>query len=623
MKISKKNSERKDTSNNQQVSFFEKNGKNSFFQVHPKLKIGDTNDRFEQEANQIAEQVVNKKPLDSKNTSLNSTPNIQSKSNSDSGVPVSNNFQNQLQKTTNQGQSLPTDTLKNMNKSFGKDFSNVKIHTDASSEKLNQDIDAKAFTYKNNIYFNKGNFQPNAFTGKKLLAHELTHVVQQQFSAPKIQRNPEAEAKKEEDDTIAKEKEEIITAYKLKGIVSGDKSWTLAEVKQLKSSLSLLPDGDKKMIEQVEFKRVKALSGSTVGQFESNQSVTDTTVIYDKTIKLEDGAFGKGSTESSLIIVHEVGHAVASFERREAVFEQHTAMAENNKLVTEAKAITKDKQPFYDDFEASRLAFNALIEEHKASKNKTERAALKKQIDKDRPVVMKKQAIWKAKEKLLADKNDEIETAEETMKDKKDLADKTKISAIDLKKIKDKVGTSKSTQAKSFTIAKKLMDDKSDALKTEANTYASAIDTLNKGIEDLSAQTNEQTMKEEEVEKLIVEVEKLVINRDKEKLSLEKTNKNNPALTLYTKVETQQDDWYYAVKAQSLAHQRSARVQKFVDFVETNNIDPITPYATENWPHKPEEFYAEAYSWFFVKPTELAALSTDLHQWFVDKNYKK
>ena len=314
---------------------------------------------------------------------------------------------------------------------------------------------------------------------------------------------------------------------------------------------------------------------------------------------------------------------MASFERREAVFEQHTAEAKNNKLVQEGKDIVTDKKPIYDDFEKYRLAFNALVEEFKASKDKTEKAKLKKQIDKDRPPLMKKQAAWKAMEKLLTDKNKEITTAEEAMKSKKELAKKTMISPDDLKEINDKVGTSKSDQTKSLTAANKSMGEESEKFKTKASAYTAAIDALNTGIENLSMQTDDQKMKEEDVEKLIVKVEKLATNRDTEKSNLESSSKDNPALTIYDKVETKQNNWFNTVRAQSLAHQRSARVQKFVDFVEANNIDPITPYATENWPHKPEEFYAEAYSWFFVKPTELKALNQDLYQWFVDKNYKK
>ncbi len=58
-------------------------------------------------------------------------------------------------------------------------------------------------------------------------------------------------------------------------------------------------------------------------------------------------------------------------------------------------------------------------------------------------------------------------------------------------------------------------------------------------------------------------------------------------------------------------------------FVEKNQIHPITPYAKKNWPHKPEEFYAEAYSKFLVTSTGLKKVSMKLHLWFKAGKHKK
>jgi hypothetical protein len=74
---------------------------------------------------------------------------------------------------------LPAKTLNEMSSSFGADFSNVRVHKDSESENLNQDLHAQAFTHGNDIYFNKGKYNPDSSEGKSLLAHELTHVVQQ------------------------------------------------------------------------------------------------------------------------------------------------------------------------------------------------------------------------------------------------------------------------------------------------------------------------------------------------------------------------------------------------------------------------------------------------------------
>jgi len=66
-----------------------------------------------------------------------------------------------------------------MSKSFGVDFSNVRIHHDTASAKLCQELNAIAFTHGQDIFFNEGKFNPDSKEGKMLLAHELTHVVQQ------------------------------------------------------------------------------------------------------------------------------------------------------------------------------------------------------------------------------------------------------------------------------------------------------------------------------------------------------------------------------------------------------------------------------------------------------------
>lgn len=63
---------------------------------------------------------------------------------------------------------------------FGADFSNVRVHDDSAAARLSTDVQAKAFTHGNDIYFSRGTFDPASRQGRHLLAHELTHVVQQQ-----------------------------------------------------------------------------------------------------------------------------------------------------------------------------------------------------------------------------------------------------------------------------------------------------------------------------------------------------------------------------------------------------------------------------------------------------------
>src|SRR4029453_18752012 len=77
------------------------------------------------------------------------------------------------------GQQLSNDERSFFEPRMGYDFKDVKIHTDAAAVKSAQSINALAYTSGNNIVFNQGQYAPHTENGKKLLGHELTHVLQQ------------------------------------------------------------------------------------------------------------------------------------------------------------------------------------------------------------------------------------------------------------------------------------------------------------------------------------------------------------------------------------------------------------------------------------------------------------
>jgi hypothetical protein len=76
---------------------------------------------------------------------------------------------------------------------FGANFKSVRIHTDARAADTSDQIRAKAFTVGNNIAFNRGQYSPNTNKGKHLLAHELTHVIQQNGKKGVSKKNESAE----------------------------------------------------------------------------------------------------------------------------------------------------------------------------------------------------------------------------------------------------------------------------------------------------------------------------------------------------------------------------------------------------------------------------------------------
>ena len=89
------------------------------------------------------------------------------------------NLENLIQKTKGEGMALPDDVLAEMETAFKADLSQVRIHTGPIAVQMTQMINAHAFTHGYDIYFNQARFDPRSDKGKRLLAHELTHVVQQ------------------------------------------------------------------------------------------------------------------------------------------------------------------------------------------------------------------------------------------------------------------------------------------------------------------------------------------------------------------------------------------------------------------------------------------------------------
>ncbi len=98
---------------------------------------------------------------------------------SETPITQSNGSKTELNSVKGNGFKLPKDTRSLMESGFGADFRGVKIHTDDSAVKMSRELNSQAFTCGKDIYFNKGKYNPNSSNGKLLLAHELTHVIQQ------------------------------------------------------------------------------------------------------------------------------------------------------------------------------------------------------------------------------------------------------------------------------------------------------------------------------------------------------------------------------------------------------------------------------------------------------------
>ncbi|MCC5624659.1 DUF4157 domain-containing protein [Nostoc sp. CHAB 5715] len=160
-----------------------------------KLTVSHPEDQYEQEAEQVANQVMNMtlpvspQPILPEVTSEDEEP-VQMKpllqrSAVDSSFQTSSDLESQLNATKGSGSPLSNEVRSFMEPRFGADFSTVQVHTGSAALQRNRDLGAQAFTYGNDIYFGSGHSP-----GKnKLTAHELAHVVQQTgVVQPQIQR---------------------------------------------------------------------------------------------------------------------------------------------------------------------------------------------------------------------------------------------------------------------------------------------------------------------------------------------------------------------------------------------------------------------------------------------------
>jgi hypothetical protein len=159
--------------------------------IQAKLTIGKPNDIYEQEADRVADQVMrmSEGSLVSSHSSLGrkedeleeeniKTP-VFTKSETGSTPGVTPDIENSISAMKSGGQPLSESTRAFFEPRFGIDFRHVRVHTDSKAAQTAQAIHAQAYTMGNHIVFNKNQYAPEAAQGKSILAHELTHVIQQ------------------------------------------------------------------------------------------------------------------------------------------------------------------------------------------------------------------------------------------------------------------------------------------------------------------------------------------------------------------------------------------------------------------------------------------------------------
>ncbi|MEZ8143366.1 hypothetical protein A1OK_18735 [Enterovibrio norvegicus FF-454] len=142
-----------------------------------------SSDGAEREADDVANQVMNKPASSPSGNSCSACQKRGSATPSSLGkaLPLSRpSIPSHLQsRVPGAGEPLSVHVRQDMEQRFGYDFSNVRVHNDAKAADSASSLRARAYTLGNNIIFNRGQYQPHSVSGQKVLAHELTHVLQQ------------------------------------------------------------------------------------------------------------------------------------------------------------------------------------------------------------------------------------------------------------------------------------------------------------------------------------------------------------------------------------------------------------------------------------------------------------
>jgi hypothetical protein len=200
-------------------AFFSPAGGGNFFpRIQARMTVNQPGDRFEKEADKTADKVMRmagpgteklqrqagdriqrreeekilRAPADEKLQKAGAAGSDEKLQRDAAGggapAPVAGNVQAAIHAGTAGGEALSGDVRGYMEPRFNADFGNVRVHRDGDSARLSNQLGARAFTYQNHIFFSRDQYQPDTSDGKHLLAHELTHTIQQGHA---IQRSPQ------------------------------------------------------------------------------------------------------------------------------------------------------------------------------------------------------------------------------------------------------------------------------------------------------------------------------------------------------------------------------------------------------------------------------------------------
>jgi hypothetical protein len=126
---------------------------------------------------------------------------------SEGGFELDDEIAQRIQTERSGGEALDVEVRNNLGEKFNEDFSGVRVHAGSEADSLNRELGARAFTTGRDIFFRGGAYDPSSEGGQRLIAHELTHVLQQGGSAAEehapLRVNPPGDVFEQEADSLA------------------------------------------------------------------------------------------------------------------------------------------------------------------------------------------------------------------------------------------------------------------------------------------------------------------------------------------------------------------------------------------------------------------------------------
>jgi hypothetical protein len=284
--------------------------------LQTKLKVNEPGDLYEQVADRIADQVM---ATPAHPAVSGGPPRIQRFSEPSNGqmdaAPASVD-----QSLASPGSPLEPALRQDMEQRFKHDFSMVRVHSGAAAERSARDVNAHAYTVGHNIVLGADVFRPQTHEGRRLIAHELTHVLQQVHPTANtatgiqpgtVQRDPKrSHAKQTESDRIEAAIKSLKTKYGLGDITEehGTK-WSESELKKIDASFSKMSKDEQEKLKGVALLRTDKLSVERKGK---KVPVVAMTSGHGGLIQFTQGAF-----LGDLTTLHEAGHVIQANVIRE------------------------------------------------------------------------------------------------------------------------------------------------------------------------------------------------------------------------------------------------------------------------------------------------------------------